>query len=130
MEIQRSEGIFKEEFELDKASIQSLTHSSAGPTDLQPSQALGGPPKRIMPPSMRSTDTPGQPARNSGSFQVHTMPRCAYMSPDCLHLVTNLKGAGHQAVFATLNCVWTMFTTCSLHHDVIRNDDDHHSRHN
>ena len=74
MEIQRSEGIFKEEFELDKASIQSLTHSNAGPTDLQPSQALGGPSKRIMPASIRSTDTPGPPARNSSGFQVNTMP--------------------------------------------------------
>ena len=78
MEIQRSEGVFKEEFELDKASIQNLTHSSAGHTDLQASQALGGPPKRIMPPSMRSADTPGQPARNSGSFQVRTTP--------CIHV--------------------------------------------
>ena len=78
MEIQRSEGIFKEEFELDKASIQSLTHSSAG-ADLQPSQALGGAPKRMMPASMRSTDTLGQPARNSGGFQVHTIP-CFYAS--------------------------------------------------
>ena len=87
MEIQRSEGIFKEEFELDKASIQSLMHSSAGPTDLQPSQALGGPSKRIMPASMRSTDTPGPPARNSGGFQVHVVP--------CIHS-TLLCASGQQ----------------------------------
>ncbi|KAL3148977.1 hypothetical protein ABBQ32_001833 [Trebouxia sp. C0010 RCD-2024] len=71
MEIQRSEGIFREEFELDKALIQSLTHSSAAATDFQAGQ--GGPSKRIMPASMRTTDTPpsaGQPARNSGGFQA------------------------------------------------------------
>lgn len=81
MEIQRSEGTFKEEFELDKASILSLTHS-AGPTHMQPSQGHGGPSKRMMPASWRSTDTPpsgSQPARNSGGFQVLHLP-CTHAS--------------------------------------------------
>ena len=94
MEIQRSEGIFKEEFELDKASIQSLTHSSAGPTDLQPSHA--GPSIRIMPASMRSTHTPpsgGQPARNSGSFQVGC---CGLQA--CLSLSLSLSFSVHFVI--------------------------------
>lgn len=94
MEIQRSEGIFREEFELDKALIQSLTHSSAAATDFQAGQ--GGPSKRIMPASMRTTDTPpsaGQPARNSGGFQVQHYRRC----PAIVCLVSLLSPSQPQA---------------------------------
>ncbi|DBA92021.1 TPA: hypothetical protein ACH3X2_14247 [Trebouxia sp. C0005] len=70
MEIQRSEGIFCEEFQLDESQINKLANTTA--TDVQPSQ--GNQPARKKPAWMRNTHVPevaAQPVRNSGSFNEY-----------------------------------------------------------
>ena len=119
MEIQRSEGVFKEEFELDKALIQSLAPSTAAP----PSQAAAPAPMRSQPAWMKgkgSTTPAGQPARNSGGFQVPLPSRCheevlksvdqyTWRNQLCVYKIQRLKSSpGHKAVqhIAFFNSLW------------------------
>lgn len=80
MEIQRAEGIFKEEFELDQSTIQKLAHTSAAAADTQTSQLNKGP--RRAPEWFKSSETP--PARNSGHLQVSLLPTTLQKLLDCL----------------------------------------------
>ncbi len=70
MEIQRSEGIFCEDFQLDESQITKLAHTTA--SDFQPSQ--DNQPARKKPSWMKSTHAPEvatQPTRNSGGFEAY-----------------------------------------------------------
>ena len=70
MEIQRSEGVFCEDFQLDESQITKLAHTTA--SDLQPSQSSQ--PARKKPSWMKSTHTPeiaAQPTRNSGGLEAY-----------------------------------------------------------
>lgn len=74
MEIQRSEGTFKDDFELDTSQITKLAHTAAT-CDLQPSQA--DQPLRKKPSWMKATRVPdsasqpsGRPPRNSSDLET------------------------------------------------------------
>ncbi|KAL0036005.1 hypothetical protein WJX77_011116 [Trebouxia sp. C0004] len=70
MEIQRSEGIFCEIFELDMSQITKLAHTTV--SDFQPSQ--GNQPARKKPTWIKSTHAPEiatQPTCNSGGFGAY-----------------------------------------------------------
>ncbi|KAL0054655.1 hypothetical protein WJX82_000488 [Trebouxia sp. C0006] len=70
MEIQRSEGVFCEDFQLDESQITKLVNTTA--SDFQPSQS--NQPARKKPSWMKSTHTPevaAQPTRNSGGLEAY-----------------------------------------------------------
>ena len=117
MEIQRSEGIFKEEFELDQSTIQNLAHTSAAAAETQPSQLDKG--LRRKPDWMKFSET--RPARNSGDLQVRLLPctctccllcliisiarsRCAHI-PCCNLEILLTTGLAHAcARLSSLSC--------------------------
>ncbi len=70
MEVQRSEGIFCEGFELDESQITKLAHTTNN--DLEPSQ--GNQPARKKTAWMKSTHAPEiatQPTHNSSGFDAY-----------------------------------------------------------
>ena len=70
MEIQRSEGIFCEDFQLDESQITKLANTTTN--DLQPSQ--GNQPARKKTAWMKSTHAPEvatQPTQNSSGFDAY-----------------------------------------------------------